>query len=91
MRSANPEKTLAVKAGSRSAHRVASLQNFWIRDARVGHVRVDARAAVPAGTCARAAANRLIVPQARVPKRQVVRAALHCSNVMHLGAILQIE
>lgn len=75
-------------------HWVAALQNLGVCDARVGHVCVHARAAVPAGARARAAADRLVVPQLRVAKRQVVRAALQCSSnwfaVEFAGAVISL-
>jgi hypothetical protein len=64
------------------SHRVAAFQDFGIGDAGVGHVRVHAGSAVPAGTRACAAAYSLVVPQIGVPKCQVVRAPLQ-SQVPH--------
>ena len=52
------------------------LEHLGVGDARVGHVRVDARGAVEAGPRARAAADRLVVAEARVAEGHVVHRAL---------------
>lgn len=65
-------------------YRVPPLQDLGVCNARVGHVRVHARATVPAWSRTRAAANRLVVAQVRVPKRQVVCAALQPDNGMYV-------
>lgn len=59
---------LAAAAGAQAElpqrDRVAALEDFGVRDARVGHVRVHAAGAVPGGTGAGAAGDGLVVAEA---------------------------
>lgn len=52
------------------------LQNLWIGDAGVGHVRVDAAPAVPAGPRPRTPSDRLVIADSLAAEGNVVHAAL---------------
>jgi hypothetical protein len=68
-------------------HWVAALQDLGVGDARVGHVRVDAAAAVPAGPRTGTARDCLVVPHARVAKREVVHAPLLAAEDREMASL----
>lgn len=70
---------------------VASLEDLRIRDARVGHVAVDAVFSLPGRSCAAATRDGLVVSKARVvgglrePKCEIGHASVACgANLQRL-------
>lgn len=53
-----------------------ALENLGVRDARIGHVRVDSALAMPMGTSSCAARHGLVISKSVVPKADVVHATL---------------
>src|SRR5947207_11072909 len=71
-----PAPGTAANAEAFEPHRVAPLQDFWIREARIRHVRLDRIRSVEVRSGARTPGDGLVVLVLRIAEGEVVHGAL---------------